>query len=137
MLTRCFRPTASNYAAYGGSGITVCERWRHSFENFFSDMGTRPIGTTLDRWPNQNGPYEPDNCRWATPLEQVNNRGDNVMVTIDGKQMTVSDACRAAGSLVTADQARRRIQLGWTPEKAVTFPLRYEKRMRRQIVAPT
>lgn len=55
-------------------GVTMCERWASSFENFLADMGERPTGTTLDRWPNRKGNYEPGNCRWATPKEQAQNR---------------------------------------------------------------
>jgi hypothetical protein len=73
MISRCYRPTHQRYADYGGRGITVCERWRDDFWAFVADMGERPEGLTLDRENNGNG-YSPDNCRWATYSEQVNNR---------------------------------------------------------------
>lgn len=73
MKKRCTEPNHEKYPNYGGRGITVCERWMHSFENFLEDMGERPEGTTLDRKENDKG-YFPDNCRWATPLEQRHNQ---------------------------------------------------------------
>lgn len=74
MRTRCYNQNAHAYDRYGGAGIRVCERWLTSFENFFADMGERPEGMTLDRYPNKGGDYEPGNCRWATATQQNNNR---------------------------------------------------------------
>jgi hypothetical protein len=71
---RCFNPRDDHFANYGGAGISMCARWRESFTNFLEDMGERPHGTTLDRFPNNRGNYEPGNCRWATPKQQANNR---------------------------------------------------------------
>lgn len=71
MIQRCGNPNNSRYKDYGGRGIQVCEAW-HDFKNFFADMGLRPDGLSIDRKDN-DGNYEPDNCRWSTPREQRNN----------------------------------------------------------------
>ncbi len=75
MKDRCYRPKNIRYAQYGGRGIAVCERWRDSFENFLADMGRKPSPRhQLDRYPNNDGDYEPGNVRWATLQEQRRNR---------------------------------------------------------------
>lgn len=73
MLRRCYDESHDNYHRYGGAGITVCDRWRESFDNFVDDMGARPEGLTLDRIDNDQH-YTPTNCKWSTPKEQANNR---------------------------------------------------------------
>jgi hypothetical protein len=71
MWQRCTNPNHKGYKNYGGRGITVCERW-DSFKNFYADMGEAPEGRSLDRI-NNDGNYEPSNCRWATRKEQAQN----------------------------------------------------------------
>lgn len=76
MVKRCTNPNAKDWYLYGGRGVKVCRRWRGrgGFGRFVMDMGERPKGKTLDRYPDPHGDYDPDNCRWATPSEQQSNR---------------------------------------------------------------
>jgi len=74
MIERCTNKNHAQYKDYGGRGIAVCQRWRHSFSDFVHDMKPRPNGKTLDRYPDPDGNYEPGNCRWATPEEQAAHR---------------------------------------------------------------
>jgi hypothetical protein len=72
-IGRCTNRNNTKYPIYGGRGITVCARWRYSFENFLADMGEKPIGLSIDRI-DVNGNYEPGNCRWATAKQQRQNQ---------------------------------------------------------------
>lgn len=73
MIDRCCNSNSAGFDRYGGRGIVVCDAWRRSFKQFFADMGARPAGMSLDRIKNDRG-YFPDNCRWATAVEQSVNR---------------------------------------------------------------
>jgi hypothetical protein len=98
MKSRCSNRNVPAFKDYGGRGITVCERWM-KFENFLADMGVRPTGTSLDRYPNCNGNYEPGNCRWATPREQTKNRRPFGTAQVEAMRMAlglVADFCRRA-----------------------------------------
>ena len=92
MRYRCENTEKWQYKYYGGKGVQVCERWQR-FENFVDDMGERPTGHTLDRI-DRNGNYEPENCRWATRQQQMNNHGNNRYIFVNGESMTVAEASR-------------------------------------------
>lgn len=119
MIQRCTNHSHKHYANYGGRGISVCERWM-SFEAFRADMGERPPGTTLDRI-DVNGNYEPTNCRWATLLEQQNNRRDNRMICYGGRQMSLADWSRETS--LTTPCISGRLKRKWSIEKALTTPM--------------
>jgi hypothetical protein len=96
MLNRCDNPNNKDFHRYGKKGVQVCERW-YRFENFYADMGPRPKGTSIDRYPDPHGDYEPTNCRWATPIQQAQNRRNAVFVILDGEKMNASEAARRLG----------------------------------------
>lgn len=119
---RCTNPNCEFWHRYGGRGITMCERWSGSFENFLADMGEAPTGMTIDRYPNNDGNYEPGNCRWATQTEQVRNRSNTVMVECFGR--TQSIAAWAEEFNLEYDLVYRRIyRYGWSIEKSITTPV--------------
>lgn len=90
MIERCYYEKDISFPNYGGRGITVCEKWLESFDNFFKDMGYKPSNFHSIERKDPNGNYEPSNCVWATKKEQNNNRTDNTRYQYDGLDMTQS-----------------------------------------------
>lgn len=115
MKSRCLNPKDSRYGDYGGRGITVCERWL-VFENFLADMGEPRAGLQLDREDN-NGNYEPGNCRWATRSEQQNNRRTNHVITLKNCTQTLTEWCRELG--LEFNTVSTRLRRGWSVERAL------------------
>ncbi len=115
---RCYRTTNLNYRHYGGRGITMCDRWVNDFGAFYADMGPRPSPFhSLDRKDN-DGPYSPDNCRWATKQEQMSNTRRAWSVTHDGRTQTIAAWARELG--LVFNTLRHRIVTGWPIDKALT-----------------
>lgn len=97
MKRRCLNPNEPGYKNYGGRGIEVCERWKNSYENFYADMGPKPTKThTLERIDNNKG-YCPENCKWATRLEQQGNVRTNRLLTYDNRTMCLAAWARELG----------------------------------------
>lgn len=126
MIGRCCTPTESSYHRYGGRGITVCDRWRNSFENFQSDMGPRPsLRHSIERKDN-DGPYSPENCYWGTVREQSNNRRDNIHLTWNGVTKPLSIWAEEIG--VSQRTLYGRLKRGYSHSEALSNP--YKKRCR-------
>lgn len=96
MRDRCYNPHNPSYPRYGGRGIKVCDRWLESYDNFENDVGERPEGTTLDRVDN-DGDYTPENCRWATRVQQGNNTRRSYIYSVDGNIMNMINAQKVTG----------------------------------------
>lgn len=117
IIQRCKNPNEQNYPNYGGRGITVCDRWRESFEEFYADMGPKPSPKHTIERINNAGNYEPENCRWATRKEQDRNKRSNRLVIIDGTTMTLFDAVEESG--LNYKTVLSRIVRGWSVERAL------------------
>lgn len=121
MRARCHNPSEPAFPNYGGRGIVVDPRWE-DFAAFVVDMGERPTGMTLERIDN-DGPYSPSNCRWATRGEQANNRRSNVFLTHEGRTQTIAQWAREARISVRAMWERTQY-LGWSMDRAMAEPPR-------------
>lgn len=117
MKGRCLNPKDDAYQDYGGRGITIHMAWRRSFQAFLADMGPRPKGTTLDRYPDNDGNYEPGNCRWATLSEQNKNTRRARRLTFNGETLSLVDWEKRVG--VDAMTIERRQRAGQTPEQCL------------------
>lgn len=124
MIRRCHRPVTEQEArGWRDRGIKVCDRW-HEFANFLADMGERPDGLSLDRIDN-DGDYEPGNCRWATWKEQGRNKSTNRVIEFDGKAQCVS--AWAEELEINEMTLWKRIDAGWPVAKAFTHPVRKQE----------
>lgn len=119
MMTRCFNENDHAFQLYGGRGIRVCDKWR-KFDGFLADMGARPAGKSIDRIDNDRG-YEPGNCRWATAVQQQNNRSNNRILTFQGLSLSIADWARRVG--LPRKVLQGRIVSGWDASRAITTPV--------------
>lgn len=120
MKKRCLVPTTKTYRLYGGRGIKVCLEWQESFEAFFAYVGKRPSRKhSLDRFPDNNGNYEPGNVRWATATEQGRNRRTNHIVTAFGRTAPLADFFKDGSLGLDYGRALQRLKYGWGAELAI------------------
>jgi hypothetical protein len=136
MKDRCYKVSHPRYKDWGGRGITVCDKWVESFENFYADMGKRPSKKhELDRINNDLGYYK-ENCRWATKKQQSNNRRSNIVVEYNGETKTLKEWCEHIN--ISYQLVYRRYKLyGWPIEKAFYIPKvrdqRYIREFKRKV----
>ena len=119
MIQRCTNRNNTHYDRYGGRGITVCDRWRH-YPFFLEDMGSKPSDKHTIERINNDGNYEPGNCRWATRAEQSRNTAQNRMVTYLGETLTLTEWAERLG--VQQKVLAHRLDRGWPLERALTKP---------------
>lgn len=122
MHNRCYNTKQNAYQNYGGRGIYVVDRWhgKDGFLNFLMDMGFPHDGMSIERIDN-DGPYSPDNCRWATKLEQAKNKRNNRWIEVNGVRKHLAEWARHLGCQPAAITSR--IKSGMSEEEAVTLPI--------------
>jgi len=132
MIARCSNREGKGHHNYGGRGIKVCERWL-KFENFYKDMGPRPSPKhSIDR-VNNDGDYEPSNCRWATKIEQDTNRRTNRNVTYKGRTQCITFWARELG--IHPMTLMYRLDRGWTAERTLTTPVKGKSQWTKKLVS--
>ena len=109
--TRCYNANYSQFHDYGGRGIRMCDRWLHSFEAFYNDLGPRPSTQHSVERNDNNGHYEPSNCSWATRGEQNRNRRNNRRLTFQGRTQCLANWADELG--VDQNTLRERLEKGW------------------------
>ncbi len=117
MIKRCYNSKDPKFYCYGARGITVCDRWRDSFVNFFADMGIKPSSKHSLGRINNDGNYEPTNCRWETSEQQANNKQKLRWITFDGKTQTLNQWARSVG--LKRELLKYRLNIGWPIERAL------------------
>jgi hypothetical protein len=124
MKARCLNQRSANWPSYGGRGITICDEWRNSFEQFMSDMGPRPSKRhSVDRIDNGRG-YSPDNCRWATLTQQARNTRSNRMIEYGGCSRPLAEWAELLPICIEASALSHRLdKLKWPVAKAFTEPV--------------
>lgn len=134
MIQRCENPNHHAYSLYGGRGIKVCERW-HDFGAFYADMYPKPSRRhSIDRIDN-DGDYEPSNCRWATDKQQGRNRSDNRIISYNGEERCLSEWADKIGMNWTT--LWNRLKRGWSVVEAMETPVDLGNRWKRQATAPS
>ena len=130
MKSRCHNQNHHAYKNYGGRGIEVCERWRISFVAFLADMGKRPSEDhSIDRFPNNDGNYEPGNCRWGTNEQQLRNQRTNHILDHNGRLLTIAEWAEVLSFPRSVIDSR--LERGWSVEATLTRPMRnYPRRVR-------
>jgi len=124
--TRCYNKNNPAYRLYGAVGVTMNEEWKSSFLAFLRDMGHCPGPEySIDRYPDNRGNYEPGNCRWATPIEQSQNRRNNRKLTFAGETRTVSEWSILLG--IPWQNIHSRLSKGWSDERTLTTPIKHNK----------
>lgn len=124
MKERCLCDGRRDYLTYKGAGVTICERWLNSFENFLADMGHAPDGQSLDRFPDTRGNYEPGNCRWATATQQQRNKTDNLLLTAFGETKCAAEWLEDERCQANWTALYKRVEIGWDHERAITQPMK-------------
>jgi hypothetical protein len=119
LKARCLNPNNTAYKNYGGRGITVCENWKNSFENFINDMGLCPDGYSIDRVENDKG-YNKENCIWNTSSNQALNRRSNYNIEYKNKTKPLKQWCNELNMNYAKTFARIN-KLNWTIEKAFEY----------------
>lgn len=121
IIDRCCRPTNHAWHNYGGRGITICDRWRNSFDAFLEDMGFPPPNMSLERIDNNKG-YSPENCRWATSKEQGRNTRNNHFLEHNGNKKCITEWAELLG--VTPQAIHYRLRNGYSILEALEKPFR-------------
>lgn len=124
MHGRCYNSGDPKFYCYGARGIKVCRRWKNRFENFLADMGRRPSSKHSVNRKNNNGPYSPKNCEWATAKQQSRNKTTTRWLRFKGKKISMSDAAEKFG--ISYYTLKSRLRSGWSDKAALTAPIKGE-----------